>query len=135
MPELFLTIFFISILLIFLGTGIWVALSMVGVSAIRADTFRGGDSFRSECFGLHTECYFLVRLGSLCSRGGPMDARRFPSSQSLGRSYILRDLSISHSDRRHDNDRSGRFVSGQKLAGCCRRSGSVDFYGCHLSGF
>jgi len=34
MPELFLTIFFISILLIFLGTGIWVALSMVGVSAI-----------------------------------------------------------------------------------------------------
>ena len=34
MPELFLTIFFISILLIFLGTGIWVALSMIGVSAI-----------------------------------------------------------------------------------------------------
>ena len=34
MPELFLTIFFISILLFFLGTGIWVALSMVGVSAI-----------------------------------------------------------------------------------------------------
>jgi len=34
MPELFLTIFFISILLIFLGTGVWVALSMVGVSAI-----------------------------------------------------------------------------------------------------
>jgi tripartite ATP-independent transporter DctM subunit len=34
MPELLLTIFFISILLIFLGTGIWVALSMVGVSAI-----------------------------------------------------------------------------------------------------
>jgi len=34
MPELLLTIFFISILLIFLGTGVWVALSMVGVSAI-----------------------------------------------------------------------------------------------------
>ena len=34
MPELFLTVFFISILLFFLGTGIWVALSMVGVSAI-----------------------------------------------------------------------------------------------------
>ena len=34
MPELFLTVFFISILLIFLGTGIWVALSMVGVSEI-----------------------------------------------------------------------------------------------------
>ena len=34
MPELFLTIFFISILLIFLGTGVWVGLSMIGVSAI-----------------------------------------------------------------------------------------------------
>ena len=34
MPELFLTIFFISILLILLGTGVWVALSMIGVSAI-----------------------------------------------------------------------------------------------------
>jgi len=34
MAELLLTIFFISILLIFLGTGVWVALSMVGVSAI-----------------------------------------------------------------------------------------------------
>jgi len=34
MPELLLTIFFISILLIFLGSGIWVAVSMVGVSAI-----------------------------------------------------------------------------------------------------
>ena len=34
MPELFLTIFFISILLIFLGSGVWVAISMVGVSAV-----------------------------------------------------------------------------------------------------
>ena len=34
MAELLLTIFFISILLIFLGTGVWVALSMIGVSAI-----------------------------------------------------------------------------------------------------
>ena len=34
MVELLLTIFFISILLIFLGTGVWVALSMIGVSAI-----------------------------------------------------------------------------------------------------
>ena len=34
MSELLLTIFFISILLIFLGSGVWVALSMVGVSAI-----------------------------------------------------------------------------------------------------
>ena len=33
MTEIFLTIFFISILLFFLGTGIWVAISMVGVSA------------------------------------------------------------------------------------------------------
>ena len=34
MPEIFLTIFFISVLLFFLGSGIWVALSMIGVSAI-----------------------------------------------------------------------------------------------------
>ena len=34
MPELFLVIFFITILLIFLGSGVWVAISMVGVSTI-----------------------------------------------------------------------------------------------------
>ncbi len=34
MTEIFLTIFFISVLLFFLGSGIWVALSMIGVSAI-----------------------------------------------------------------------------------------------------
>ncbi len=34
MPELFLIIFFISILLLFLGSGVWVAISMIGVSAI-----------------------------------------------------------------------------------------------------
>ena len=32
MTEIFLTVFFISILLFFLGTGIWVAISMIGVS-------------------------------------------------------------------------------------------------------
>ena len=34
MTEILLTIFFISVLLFFLGSGIWVALSMIGVSAI-----------------------------------------------------------------------------------------------------
>ena len=34
MPEIFLTIFFISLLLFLLGSGIWVALSMIAVSAI-----------------------------------------------------------------------------------------------------
>jgi len=34
MPELFLTIFFISILLFFLGSGVWVAISMIAVSSI-----------------------------------------------------------------------------------------------------
>ncbi len=34
MTELLLTIFFISVLLFFLGTGIWVAISMISVSAI-----------------------------------------------------------------------------------------------------
>jgi C4-dicarboxylate transporter, DctM subunit len=34
MDEIYLTIFFITILLFFLGSGIWVALSMIGVSTI-----------------------------------------------------------------------------------------------------
>jgi len=34
MSEIYLTIFFISLLLFFLGSGIWVALSMIGVSSV-----------------------------------------------------------------------------------------------------
>ncbi len=34
MTEIFLIIFFISVLLFFLGSGIWVAISMIGVSTI-----------------------------------------------------------------------------------------------------
>ena len=34
MNEVFLTIFFISLLLFLLGSGVWVALSMIAVSAI-----------------------------------------------------------------------------------------------------
>ena len=34
MIEVYLTIFFISVLLIFLGTGVWVGISMIGVSTI-----------------------------------------------------------------------------------------------------
>jgi len=54
MPELLLTIFFISILLIFLGTGIWVALSMVGVSAIGMLFFTSrpvGDAMATTIWG------------------------------------------------------------------------------------
>ena len=54
MPELLLTIFFISILLIFLGTGIWVALSMVGVSAIGMMLFTSrpvGDAMATTIWG------------------------------------------------------------------------------------
>ena len=54
MPELFITIFFISILLIFLGTGIWVALSMVGVSAIGMLFFTSrpvGDAMATTIWG------------------------------------------------------------------------------------
>ena len=54
MPELFLTIFFISILLIFLGTGIWVALSMEGVSAIGMLLFTSrpvGDAMATTIWG------------------------------------------------------------------------------------
>ena len=54
MPELFLTIFFISILLFFLGTGIWVALSMVGVSTIGMLLFTSrpvGDAMATTIWG------------------------------------------------------------------------------------
>ena len=34
MIEVYLTIFFISVLLIFLGSGVWVGISMIGVSTI-----------------------------------------------------------------------------------------------------
>jgi tripartite ATP-independent transporter DctM subunit len=54
MPEIFLTIFFISILLIFLGSGVWVALSMVGVSAIGMLLFTSrpvGDAMATTIWG------------------------------------------------------------------------------------
>ena len=54
MPELFLTIFFISILLFFLGTGVWVAISMIGVSAIGMIIFTSrpvGDAMATTMWG------------------------------------------------------------------------------------
>ena len=54
MTEIFLTIFFISILLFFLGTGIWVAISMIGVSAIGMIIFTSrpvGDAMATTIWG------------------------------------------------------------------------------------
>ncbi len=54
MPELFLIIFFISILLFFLGTGVWVAISMIGVSAIGMMLFTSrpvGDAMATIIWG------------------------------------------------------------------------------------
>ena len=54
MPDLFLTIFFISILLFFLGSGIWVAISMIGVSAIGMTIFTSrpvGDAMATTIWG------------------------------------------------------------------------------------
>ena len=54
MIEIFLTIFFITVLLFFLGTGIWVALSMVGVSAIGMMLFTSrpvGDAMATTIWG------------------------------------------------------------------------------------
>ena len=54
MPELFLTIFFISILLFFLGSGIWVAISMIGVSSIGMLIFTSrpvGDAMATTIWG------------------------------------------------------------------------------------
>ena len=54
MTEIFLTIFFISVLLFFLGSGIWVALSMIGVSAIGMMLFTTrpvGDAMATTIWG------------------------------------------------------------------------------------
>ena len=54
MPEILLTIFFISVLLFFLGSGIWVALSMIGVSAIGMLLFTSrpvGDAMATTIWG------------------------------------------------------------------------------------
>ena len=54
MPELFLTIFFISILLFFLGSGVWVAISMIGVSSIGMLIFTSrpvGDAMATTMWG------------------------------------------------------------------------------------
>ena len=54
MSEIFITIFFISVLLFFLGSGIWVALSMIGVSAIGMMLFTSrpvGDAMATTIWG------------------------------------------------------------------------------------
>ena len=54
MPEIFLVIFFISILLFFLGSGVWVAISMIGVSSIGMAIFTSrpvGDAMATTIWG------------------------------------------------------------------------------------
>ncbi len=54
MAEILLIIFFISVLLFFLGSGIWVALSMIGVSAIGMMLFTSrpvGDAMATTIWG------------------------------------------------------------------------------------
>ena len=54
MTEILLTLFFISVLLIFLGSGIWVAISMVGVSSIGMMLFTTrpvGDAMATTIWG------------------------------------------------------------------------------------
>ena len=54
MTEILLTIFFISVLLFFLGSGIWVALSMIGVSAFGMMFFTSrpvGDAMATTIWG------------------------------------------------------------------------------------
>ena len=54
MTEIFLTIFFISVLLFLLGSGVWVAISMIGVSAIGMMLFTSrpvGDAMATTIWG------------------------------------------------------------------------------------
>ena len=71
MTELFLTIFFISILLIFLGSGVWVALSMIGVSAIGMLIFTTrpvGDAMATTIWGTSSS-WTLTALPLICLDG------------------------------------------------------------------
>ena len=54
MTEIFLIIFFISILLFFLGSGVWVAISMIGVSSLGMMLFTSrpvGDAMATTIWG------------------------------------------------------------------------------------
>ncbi len=54
MTEIYLTFFFITVLLFFLGSGIWVALSMIGVSAVGMMLFTSrpvGDAMATTIWG------------------------------------------------------------------------------------
>ena len=54
MTEILLSVFFISVLLIFLSTGVWVALSMIGVSTIAMTLFTTrpvGDAMATTIWG------------------------------------------------------------------------------------
>ena len=54
MIEVYLTIFFISLLLIFLGSGVWVGISMIGVSTIAMTLFTSrpvGDAMATTIWG------------------------------------------------------------------------------------
>ena len=54
MTEIYLSIFFISVLLLFLSTGVWVALSMIGVSTIAMTLFTSrpvGDAMATTIWG------------------------------------------------------------------------------------
>ena len=54
MTEIFVIIFFISVLLFFLGSGIWVAISMIGVSTIGMMLFTSrpvGDAMATTIWG------------------------------------------------------------------------------------
>ena len=63
MAEILLTIFFISVLLFFLGSGIWVAVSMIGVSAIGMMLFTSrpvGDAMATTIWHI-----FIMDLNSI----------------------------------------------------------------------
>ena len=55
MTEIILAIFFITVLLLFLSSGVWVALSMIGVSAIAMELFTSrpvGDAMATTIWGM-----------------------------------------------------------------------------------
>ena len=76
MTELYLTIFFISVLLFFLGSGIWVGISMIGVSTIGMIMFTSrpvGDAMATTMWSMAssrslTALPLFVRMGEILFR-------------------------------------------------------------------
>ena len=81
MTEILLSIFFISVLLLFLSTGVWVALSMIGVSTIAMTLFTSrpvGDAMATTiCLSGWERFYLEQSYQRICLRDYHLGCKNF----------------------------------------------------------